>query len=174
MPIVDLARRLEDAGAAALTIHCRTAQMGHSGAADWTWAARAREVVSIPVIVNGDVRTADDARRAIDTTGCAGVMVGRRAIEHPWVFREIYGLLRDGLTVAPPTDEERLELCRTHLRANVAERTEPYGVRVTRRHLSGYLAGMRGAAQLRQKLNTCDTLEGCLAILDTAVVRHAA
>jgi nifR3 family TIM-barrel protein len=174
MPIIDLARRLEDAGAAALTIHCRTAQMGHSGAADWTWAARAREVVSIPVIVNGDVRTADDARRAIDTTGCAGVMVGRRAIEHPWVFREIYGLLRDGLTVAPPTDEERLELCRTHLRANVAERTEPYGVRVTRRHLSGYLAGMRGAAQLRQKLNTCDTLEGCLAILDTAVVRRAA
>jgi nifR3 family TIM-barrel protein len=174
MPIVDLARRLEDAGAAALTIHCRTAQMGHSGAADWTWAKKAREMVSIPVIVNGDVRTADDARRAIDTTGCAGVMVGRRAIEHPWVFREIYGLLRDGVTVAPPTDEERLELCRAHLRANVAERTEPYGVRVTRRHLSGYLAGMRGAAQLRQKLNTCDTLEGCLAILDAAVVRRAA
>ncbi|HSO38207.1 MAG TPA: tRNA dihydrouridine synthase DusB [Labilithrix sp.] len=174
MPIVDLARRLEDAGAAALTVHCRTAQMGHSGAADWTWAAKAREVVSIPVIVNGDVRSGEDAKRALETTGCAGVMVGRRAIEHPWVFREIYGLLRDGVTVAPPTDEERLELCRVHLRANVEERGEPYGVRVTRRHLSGYLAGMRGAAQLRQQLNHCDTLEGCLAILDTAVIRHAA
>ena len=58
MPIVDLARRLEDAGVAALTIHCRTAQMGHSGAADWSWAAKAREVVSIPVLVNGDVRSA--------------------------------------------------------------------------------------------------------------------
>src|SRR5580693_5122493 len=56
MPIVDLARRLEDAGVTALTIHCRTAQMGHSGAADWTWAAKAREVVGIPVLVNGDVR----------------------------------------------------------------------------------------------------------------------
>ncbi|CAN5723190.1 tRNA dihydrouridine synthase DusB [soil metagenome] len=174
MPIVDLARRLEDAGAAALTVHCRTAQMGHSGAADWTWAAKAREVVSIPVIVNGDVRSGEDAKRALETTGCAGVMVGRRAIEHPWVFREIYGLLRDGVTVAPPSDEERLELCRVHLRANVEERGEPYGVRVTRRHLSGYLAGMRGAAQLRQQLNHCDTLEGCLAILDTAVIRHAA
>jgi len=174
MPIVDLARRLEDAGAAALTVHCRTAQMGHSGAADWTWAAKAREVVNIPVIVNGDVRSGEDAKRALETTGCAGVMVGRRAIEHPWVFREIYGLLRDGVTVAPPTDEERLELCRVHLRANVEERGEPYGVRVTRRHLSGYLAGMRGAAQLRQQLNHCDTLEGCLAILDTAVIRHAA
>ena len=174
MPIVDLARRLEDAGAAALTIHCRTAAMGHSGAADWTWAAKAREVVSIPVIVNGDVRSGEDAKRALDTTGCAGVMVGRRAIEHPWVFREIYGLLRGGVTVAPPTDEDRLELCRVHLRANVEERGEPYGVRVTRRHLSGYLAGMRGAAQLRQQLNHCDSLEGSLAILDTAVVRAAA
>ena len=174
MPIVDLARRLEDAGAAALTVHCRTAQMGHSGAADWTWAAKAREVVSIPVIVNGDVRSGEDAKRALDTTNCAGVMVGRRAIEHPWVFREIYGLLRDGVTVAPPTDEERLELCRAHLRANVEERGEPYGVRVTRRHLSGYLAGLRGAAQLRQQLNQCDSLEGCLAILDTAVIRRAA
>jgi len=174
MPIVDLARRLEDAGAAALTVHCRTAQMGHSGAADWTWAAKAREVVSIPVIVNGDVRSGEDAKRALDSTGCAGVMIGRRAIEHPWVFREIYGLLRDGVTVAPPTDEERLELCRAHLRANVEERGEPYGVRVTRRHLSGYLAGLRGAAQLRQQLNRCDSLEGCLAILDTAVIRRAA
>src|SRR6185295_13296748 len=89
MPIVDLARRLEDVGVAALTIHCRTAAMGHSGAADWSWAARAREVVTIPVIVNGDVRSGDDAVRALTETGCAGVMVGRRAIEHPWVFREI-------------------------------------------------------------------------------------
>lgn len=174
MPIVDLARRLEDAGAAALTIHCRTASMGHSGSADWTWAAKANEVVSIPVIVNGDVKTAEDAKRALDETGCAGVMVGRRAIEHPWIFREANALLREGKTLAPPSDEERLELCRAHLRLNVEERTEPYGVRVTRRHLSGYLAGLRGASQLRQQLNKCDTLKGCLAILDTAVIRSAA
>src|SRR5579859_7564432 len=75
MPVVDLARRLEDAGVAAITLHCRTAQMGHSGAADWSWAARTREVVSIPVIVNGDVKSGDDALRALAETGCAGVMV---------------------------------------------------------------------------------------------------
>ena len=174
MPIVDLARRLEDAGVAALTIHCRTAKMGHSGAADWTWAARAREVVSIPVIVNGDVKTADDAERAIDSTGCAGVMVGRRAIEHPWVFREAYGRLRDGLTVAGPTPEERIAVCKEHLVANVEERGEPHGVRCTRRHLSGYLHGLHGAAQLRRELNVCDTLEGCIAILDSWGSRVAA
>ena len=167
MPIVDLARRLEDAGVRALTIHCRTAQMGHSGAADWSWAARAREVVSIPVIVNGDVKSADDAARALAETGCAGVMVGRRAIDHPWVFREARALLDRGVHVPPPTREERLDLCRRHLVANVAARGEQ-GVKVTRRHLSGYLNGLPGAAALRRRLLFCDTLEGCLEILEEA------
>mgnify|MGYP000945826692 FL=1 len=173
MPIVDLARRLEDAGVAALTIHCRTAQMGHSGKADWSWAARAREVVSIPVIVNGDVRTADDAERALAETRCEGVMIGRRAIEHPWVFREVYGRIRGTGDVALPTPAERLGLCKEHLLANVAERGEPFGVRVTRRHLSGYLSGLPGAAALRQKLNVEDDLGRCLAILGEAEERIA-
>jgi tRNA-dihydrouridine synthase B len=174
MPIVDLARRLEDAGVAAITIHCRTAHMGHSGAADWSWAMRAREVVSIPVLVNGDVRSAEDAHRAIESTGCAGVMIGRRAIEHPWIFREVKSYLRDGVLLPPPTDQERIDLCKHHLIANVEARGEPRGVQCTRRHLSGYLSGLRGASQLRRELNTCDTLDGCLAILDGWVSRAAA
>jgi tRNA-dihydrouridine synthase B len=168
MPIVDLARRLEDAGVAAITIHCRTAQMGHSGAADWSWAARAREVVSVPVLVNGDVRSGADARRAIDETRCAGVMIGRRAIEHPWIFREASAALQGGEDVPPPSSDERLALCREHLIANVARRGEPFGVHCTRRHLSGYLKGLPGAAALRQRLNSCDSLEGCLEILDSS------
>jgi nifR3 family TIM-barrel protein len=178
MPIVDLARRLEDAGVRALTIHCRTAQMGHSGEADWSWAARAREVVSIPVVVNGDIKSAEDAKRALDTTGCAGVMVGRRAIEHPWIFREARALLDEGRELPPPDVEERLATCREHLIANVAVRGEPHGVHCTRRHLSGYLSGIPGAAALRRALNACSELEGCLAILDgakrAADERHAA
>jgi len=174
MPIVDLVRRLEDAGVAAITIHCRTAQMGHSGAADWSWAARAREAVGVPVLVNGDVRSAEDARRAIDETGCAGVMIGRRAIEHPWIFREARALLERGERLEPPTAEERIALCREHLVANVAFRGEPFGVHCTRRHLAGYLKGLPGAAALRQELNRCDSLEGCLSILDGARSRAAA
>jgi tRNA-dihydrouridine synthase B len=174
MPIVELARRLEDAGVAAITIHCRTAQMGHSGAADWSWAARAQEAVGIPVLLNGDVRSADDAKRAVDETGCAGVMVGRRAIEHPWIFREARARLDHGADLAPPTAEERIALCRTHLAANVERRGEPFGVHCTRRHLAGYLKGLPGAAALRQDLNRCDSLVGCLAILDGALARVAA
>ncbi len=174
MPIVELAKRLEGAGVSALTIHCRTAQMGHSGAADWTWAARARSVVGIPVIVNGDIKSADDARRAMAETGCEGVMVGRRAIEHPWIFREAKALLEEGRTIEPPTPEERIALCKKHLVMNTEERGEPYGVRVTRRHLAGYLHGLHGAAAVRRALNECDSLEGCLAILDEAMGRRAA
>lgn len=174
MPIVDLARRLEDAGVAGLTIHCRTAKMGHSGEADWAWARRAREVVSIPVVVNGDVKTASDAKRAMEETGCEAVMVGRAAIDHPWVFREARSLLDRGVELMPPTAAERLELCREHLVANVAARGEPFGVRVTRRHLTGYLRGLPGAAALRKSLLFCDSLEGCLEILERAGERLAA
>lgn len=165
MPIVDLARRLEDAGVRALTIHCRTAQMGHSGAADWSWAAKAKAVVSIPVVVNGDIKSATDAKRAFDETGCDGVMVGRAAIDHPWLFGEIRALLDSGAEIAPPTAAERIALCREHLLVNVAARSEPHGVRVTRRHLTGYLRGLPGAASIRKRLLFCDSLAGCLEIL---------
>lgn len=171
MPIVELAKRLEDAGVAALTVHCRTAKMGHSGAADWSWAGRAQAAVSIPVIVNGDICTADDAERALRQTGCAAVMVGRRAIEHPWVFREIHARLRGTPDVGGPTIDERLGLCAAHLTANTALRGEPYGVRCTRRHLTGYLKGLHGASALRQELFHEDTLAGSLAILERARAR---
>jgi tRNA-dihydrouridine synthase B len=174
MPILDLARRLEDAGAAALTLHCRTAQMGHNGAADWAWARRAKEGVTIPVIVNGDVKSAGDAERALRETGCEGVMVGRRAIEHPWVFREARSLLDTGVECAQPTFEERLALCKEHLLANVEARGAQHGVAVTRRHLAGYLRGIPGAAAIRQSLVVTDSVDGCLAILeDVRARRHA-
>ncbi len=163
MPIVDLARRLEDAGVRALTIHCRTAKMGHSGAADWSWAARAREVVSIPVIVNGDVDSADAAARALADTGCAGVMVGRRAIDHPWIFREARALVDRGERVAPPSGAERLAMARRLLVERYAARGR---VSSTRRHLGGFLAGLVGVSALRRELFQCDTLDGCLAILE--------
>jgi nifR3 family TIM-barrel protein len=168
MPIVDLARRLEDAGVAAITIHCRTASMAYTGVADWSWAARARSVVSIPVVVNGDIRSAADALRAMEETGCSGVMVGRRAIDHPWIFAEARALIDRGVTLPPPTARERIALCEDHLRSNVSRRGEPFGVHCTRRHLAGYLKGMPGAAALRQALNHCDTLGGCLGILESA------
>ncbi len=162
MPIVDLARRLEDAGIAALTIHCRTAQMGHRGAADWSWARRAREAVRIPVIVNGDIRTAADVVRALAETGCAGVMIGRGAIDHPWIFREARALLA-GQTVAAPTDVERVAMYRTIMAVNVAQRGERLGVAVSRRHV-GVLGSL--APLVRTPLFAEATLAGARAVLE--------
>lgn len=171
MPIVELARRLEDVGVRAIFLHCRTAKAALKGSAEWSWAGRVREAVGIPVLVNGDIRSAEDAARALELTGCAGVMIGRRAIEHPWIFREVRSLLERGEPRRPPTAAERFALCRRHLQANVAARAEPWGVRVTRRHLGGYLRGLPGAARLRRELFTCDSLDGCLAILARAEAR---
>jgi len=168
MPIVELARRLEDAGVRGLTVHCRTAQAGFRVPADWSWVARVREVVSIPVVLNGDVRSAGDVLRAFESTGAAGVMVGRRAIEHPWIFREARALLDHATVLSPPTLAERLELCRAHLCASVQQRGEPRGVYCIRRHLGGYIHGLHGAAALRAKLFSCDRLAGCLEILADA------
>ena len=133
MPIVDLARRLEDTGIAAITIHCRTALAGHTGPAEWSWARRAREAVGIPVVVNGDVRTADDVVRALAETGCSAAMIGRGAIDHPWVFREARAALR-GESIAGPTDHERRAMFARITAESVALRGEQRGIGVARRH----------------------------------------
>ncbi|HSP80312.1 MAG TPA: tRNA-dihydrouridine synthase family protein [Myxococcaceae bacterium] len=161
MPIVELARRLEDVGVRALTVHCRTAKMGYNGVADWRWAARAQEVVRMPVVVNGDIRTAADVQRALAETGCAGAMLGRGAIEHPWVFREVKAL-RAGLPPTPPTPSERLGLLREHLLANVAARGEAWALPYTRRYLAGYLRHVEGGTSLRAHLNTSGKLDDWL------------
>ncbi len=166
LPIVELAKRLEGVGVRALTIHCRTANMGHSGKADWTWAAKAKEAVSIPVIVNGDVNGADEAESALATTGCNGVMVGRRAIEHPWVFREIRARIDRGETIDPPTREERFALCREHLTACIEERGELRAVRAMRRYYPGYLHGLPGTGIMKRTLNTTDEAARVFALFD--------
>ncbi len=153
MPVVELARRLQDVGVRAMTIHCRTANMGHSGKADWSWAARAQAAVTIPVIVNGDVCSADDAERALRLTGCAGVMIGRQAIDDPWVFRETRAWLVEHKRLSPPTLPERLAFARTHLELAFADGAERGALHVARRHVGGYLAGITGIAQLRKALH---------------------
>jgi nifR3 family TIM-barrel protein len=167
MPIVELARRLQDAGIRALTIHCRTAKKGYAGSADWSWARRAREAVTIPVIVNGDIRTANDCKRALDETGCAGAMIGRRAIEHPWIFREARARLDQTRRVPAPTRDERLALCRDHLLAMCEQRGERRAVRAMRRCYPRYLRGMPDAGVLVAELCALTTVADALDALSS-------
>ncbi len=166
MPIVDLARRLEDVGVAVITVHCRTAKMGHSGRADWSWAERVQRVVRIPVVVNGDIRSADDARRALDETQAAGVMIGRGAIDAPWVFRDVRALLDGTERVPEATYAERVALYRRVLHDNVAQRGPRVGVDVTRRHARPWFAAFANGESLRAQLMVASSVEECDALLD--------
>jgi tRNA-dihydrouridine synthase B len=166
LPIVALAQRLAGVGVRAITVHCRTARMGHSGAADWTWAARVREVVDIPVIVNGDVRTANDCQRALSSTGCAGVMIGRRALEHPFVFREARARLDHAPKPAAPSLAERCQLVREHMLALAAEHGAVRARRAMGQWFPRYLGQVPDASEWLRELRECPDLEAVLESLD--------
>jgi tRNA-dihydrouridine synthase B len=163
--ILEVARMLEDLGVQALSIHCRTRSQGHKGQVDYSWIAKVKEVVSMPVILNGDIVTAQDAKNAFETTGCDGVMIGRGAIAHPWIFREARHYLQTGELLPGPTLKERAELCLKHLELCVEHGTERYALIGMRRHYSGYFRGLHGASQLRAELSSYKELEPLLARL---------
>jgi tRNA-dihydrouridine synthase B len=156
--IVDLAKRLEqEAGIAALAIHCRTRDMGHEGAADWAWVEKVKHAVNIPIILNGDVNTPEDCKRAFETTGCDAVMIGRAAITNPFLFRQAKTYLRTGELEAPPSLQERIELCVQHLRHSVAFKGERLAVREFRKFYGGYLKGLYDASSVRRDIMQYDS-----------------
>src|SRR5258706_8961768 len=150
--IVEVAKLIEDSGAKALTIHCRTRAQGHQGAPDYSWIPRVKEAVAIPIIVNGGIDSPAAAKHAFDMTGCDGVMVARGAIQNPWIFGEIKHHLRTGSLLPEPSFETRLETLSQHLRLSVEHRGDRYGVIELRKHYSGYLRRIPGIAGLRARL----------------------
>ncbi|HRI86988.1 MAG TPA: tRNA dihydrouridine synthase DusB [Candidatus Hydrogenedentes bacterium] len=149
--ILEIARMLEQIGVSALAVHCRTRDQGHRGFADWSWLEKLKGVVSIPIIGNGDVHTPEDVKRMFET-GCDGVMIGRGAIQNPWIFQQAKHFLRTGEHMAEPSVGERIETCLTHLRLVVEERGEQRGVLEFRKHYAGYLRGLHSAAKVRGEL----------------------
>ncbi len=150
---VDLAQSAESAGIAAVTVHARTKVQGFSGHADWSMIKLVKESVGIPVIGNGDVRSARDARRMMDETGCDGVMIGRAIQGYPWIFREARQYLEQGTVPAPPSLEEREAVMLRHLKDMVALVGENIGVREMRKHLCWYTKGLPGGADFRTRVN---------------------
>lgn len=150
--IVDVAKMVEDTGAQALTIHCRTRAQGHKGDPDYAWIPQVKQHVKIPIIVNGGIETPEQAKTVFDTTSCDGVMIARGAIQNPWIFNEIKHYLETGEIRPEPTLAERVALLLDHLRLSVQHKGERYGVIEFRKHYSGYLRSQPGISKLRAEL----------------------
>jgi tRNA-dihydrouridine synthase B len=149
--ILDVARMLEANGVAALTVHCRTRTAGYSGEADWTWLPRIKAATSIPIIANGDIVTPQDVKQVFDT-GCDGAMIGRGAIQNPWIFGQAKHYLATGTLLPEPRVRDRISMCIRHLTASAEYRGEQRGVTSFRKHYSAYLKGMHNAHKFRVSL----------------------
>lgn len=156
--ITDVARMVEDVGAVALAIHCRTRDQGHEGIASWEYISEVKKVVSIPVILNGDVKTPEDVKRAFET-GADAVMIGRAAIANPWIFRDARAYMDTGVVPPEPTLEERLTVAVEHLRHNLEYKGERYGILEFRKFWGGYLKGLPLASVVRRDLVVAPDIE---------------
>lgn len=149
----EAARRIEDAGASAITIHGRTREQYYSGKVDLELIKKVKEAVHIPVIGNGDIDSGESAKKMLDYTGVDAIMIGRACLGNPWIFREIIEFLKSGKSVDKPSKEEKLETMLQHLSYAVEEKGEIIAVKEMRKHFSWYIKNMPDAAKLREKIN---------------------
>lgn len=167
--ILDFAQRLQDAGAAAITIHGRTRAQGYTGSARWDWIARVKATLSIPVIANGDITSVDTALQCLHETGADGVMCSRGTLGYPFLVGEIDALLRTGERRPPATPIARLQCAREHLAA-LYDYKGDRGIRQARKHLAWYATGWRDSGQWRDRLCQVNSVAEGWEILDQAIV----
>lgn len=149
-----LAKRAEDAGAQLITVHGRTRQMLYNGTADWAFIRKVKDAVSVPVIGNGDVNTAEDARELLRLSGADGVMIGRGAFGKPWVTAQVEQYLATGVAPADPSIAARREIVLEHYDALLSYYGIDKGVRIARKHLAWAAAGLKNANAFRVSVNT--------------------
>ena len=156
---VEFAKRMEQAGAAAIAVHGRTRQQYYAPPADWEIIAQVKETVSVPVIGNGDIDSAETAAAMYRQTGCDLVMVARGSYGRPWLFAQIRAYLADGTLLPEPALPERLSVMREHIGLICQLKGEYSGMREARKHAAWYLKGLRGAAAFRNDCGSLTTLE---------------
>ena len=172
---VAIARMAEQEGIAALAVHGRTRACAFVGAVEYETIAAVKRAVRIPVFANGDIRSPAQAREVLARTGADGLMIGRAAQGRPWIFREIAHHLATGGALPPPTVGEARLLIAEHLRDHYTFYGETLGVRIARKHLAWYTAGLPGGAALRAVVNEAATAaaqEAAMEAFFDALAQH--
>lgn len=175
--IAEIAPRLEDTGIKMISLHCRTREQAMRGNVDWSFIEKVKEKVSLPVILNGDVKTPEDAVRAFSSTPCDGIMIGRAVVGNPFLFRRVRLALDYGGQAENPLIDERIATCMRHLNLSLEHDGYPKGMFEFRKHYSGYLKGMYNASNVRQKLvvmNDLDEIKDTLLEYAEEVKRYEA
>lgn len=154
---LDLAKRAEKAGVAAVTLHPRYRTQNYGEKSDWSKIALLKKELSIPVIGNGDVVTPEDAARMLSETGCDAVMLGRAAMKNPYIFRRIKTYLEKQKLIPELDPKDRLEMALEHTRLMIEQFGEKWGVMQIRKHLAWYTKGLSGGARLRNRMRDINT-----------------
>lgn len=166
---VEMAKRAEAAGVAAIAVHGRTREQYYKGHADWSMIAAVKRAVKVPVIANGDIRTTADLARVFRETECDGVMIGRAAQGNPWIFRAFRSFLETGVEIPPPTIAERGALILRHLDMLIQYKGDYIGAREMRKHATWYTKGMVGGGNLRDAFNHAETREDFQRIVEQMI-----
>ncbi|MCI5517812.1 tRNA dihydrouridine synthase DusB [Roseburia sp. MUC/MUC-530-WT-4D] len=156
---VEMARVAQESGAAAVAVHGRTREQYYSGKADWDIIRQVKEAVSIPVIGNGDLLTAEDVIAMKEQTGCDGFMIGRGAQGNPWIFEQILHYFRTGEKLPKPSAEEVTDMILRHAKMMLEFKGEYTGIREIRKHAAWYTAGYPNSAKLRVAINAVESYE---------------
>ncbi len=156
---VEMAHIAEESGAAAVAVHGRTREQFYSGKADWDIIRQVKERVSIPVIGNGDLLTAEDVIAMEKQTGCDGFMIARGAEGNPWIFRQILHYFETGEQLPKPDFSEMTEMLLRHAKMQLEFKGEYTGIREIRKHAAWYTAGYKNSSRLRGRINEVENYE---------------